>query len=451
MSASPKARRPPEVAERPGLRSRLVAGKLLGAVTDARTSLDGLLDPTGGHPGYRALEARDQALVRAILLSVLRHRGTIERALAERLERPLPGNASALKHLLHVAAAQVLFLDVPDSAAVDLANAAAEADPRNRRFKGLANALLRRIAREKEAIRPQPAENLPSWLGSRLARAYGAATAAAIAAAHAVPPPLDLTVKSDPAGWATRLGGVLLPTGTVRLPALDRPLPELPGFADGEWWVQDAAAALPAQLFGDVRGRRVADLCAAPGGKTAQLAHAGAHVTAVDASRSRMRRLSENLARLGLDAETVEADAANFAPAEPFDAVLVDAPCSSTGTIRRHPDVAFTKDGREVEKLAAVQARLLRHAARLVAPGGTLVFSNCSILPDEGEAVAEGFLREHPHFRLDPVRAAEVPGLSEAIGPAGFLRTLPSMLPNEAEPRLAGLDGFFAARFVRLS
>ncbi|GGE06669.1 MFS transporter [Aureimonas endophytica] len=453
MSAASKkgARRPapaPAAPDRPGLAARLVAARLLGAVVETRTSLDGLTDPKGGHPGFRALEPRDQGLVKAILLSALRHRGTLERVLAERLEHPLPEGARSLRHLLHVAAAQILFLDVPDSAAVDLGVAAADGDPRNRRFKGLVNALLRRLAREKAAIAPLAGETLPGWLRERLVASYGVPATEAIALAHLAPAPIDLTVKSDPEGWAARLGGRALPTGTVRLAALDGPLTDLPGFAEGEWWVQDAAAALPARLFGPLRGRRALDLCAAPGGKTAQLAEAGAAVTALDQSETRMRRLRDNLTRLGLQAETLVADAASFAPDAPFDAVLLDAPCSSTGTIRRHPDVAFTKDAAEVEKLARVQARLLAHAAKLVAPGGTLVFSNCSLDPAEGEAVVEAFLAEEPDFHLDPVRPEELPGLGEAIDAQGRLRTLPSMLADP-EPRLSGLDGFFAARLIR--
>lgn len=417
-------------------------------MVDARTSLDGLLDGRGGHPGYRALDGRDQGLVRAILLTALRHRGTIARLLAERLERPLPGQADALKHLLHVGAAQILFLDVPDSAAVDLANAAADGDPRNRRFKGLVNALLRRLAREKAGIAVDPMENLAPWLGRRLLSAYGAAATEAIARAHLALPALDLTVKSDAGAHAERLGGVVLATGSVRLAGFEGPLVDLPGFAEGEWWVQDAAAALPVRFFGDIAGRRVADLCAAPGGKTAQLCHLGARVTALDQSASRMRRLEENLARLKLHAETAVTALADYGTLELFDAVLLDAPCSSTGTIRRHPDVAWTKSAAEIGKLAEVQARLLREAARLLRPGGTLVFSNCSLDPAEGEAVVDGFLAERDDFRLDPVRPDELSVLSGAIDGKGRLRTVPTMLPND-EPRLAGLDGFFAARLVR--
>ncbi|MEO9788404.1 MAG: transcription antitermination factor NusB, partial [Aurantimonas coralicida] len=229
--------------DRPGLGARLVATKLLSAIVDARTSADGLLDAAGGHPGFRALEGRDQGLVKAIILSALRFRGTISRALDACLDRPLPPNAAALKHILHVGATQILFLDVPDSAAVDLAVAAANVDSRSRRFAGMINAVLRRLSREKDALREvaTATENMPDWLAARMVAAYGPERTEAIARAHLTPAPLDLTVKSDPAGWAGKLGGVALPNGTVRLGSFDGPVTALEGFAEGEWWVQDAA------------------------------------------------------------------------------------------------------------------------------------------------------------------------------------------------------------------
>ncbi|WP_224001653.1 RsmB/NOP family class I SAM-dependent RNA methyltransferase [Aureimonas sp. SA4125] len=437
--------------DRPGLGARLVAAKLLSAIVDAKTSADGLLDGGNGHPGFRALEGRDQGLVKAIILTALRFRGTIERAIDRCLDRPLPPNAVALRHILHVGAAQVLYLDVPDSAAVDLAVAACAVDSRSQRFGGMVNAVLRRLSREKESLKlvSKPGENVPEWLMQKLVGAYGKERALAIAAAHLTPAPLDITVKSDAAGWAEKLGGVMLPTGTVRLGAFDGPVTALPGFAEGAWWVQDAAAALPARLFGDVAGLRVADLCAAPGGKTAQLASAGARVTALDINANRMKRLQENLGRLQLDVETVVTDLARYVPETPFDAVLLDSPCSSTGTVRRHPDVAYTKDDAEVEKLAEVQARLLGEAARLVRAGGILVFSNCSLDPREGEIVVAEFLAVHADFGVDPIRPEELPGLEAAIDAKGMLRTAPDLLPAE-DPRLAGLDGFFAARLRKL-
>ena len=448
-----KTGRRPDAADTPGLAARQTAARLLAAVIDARTSLDGLTDADHGHPQYRALDQRDRSLVRAILATALRYRMTIERLIERRLERPLPANARALSHILHVAAAQMLFLDVPDSAAVDLAVTQARGDPRTARFSGLVNAVLRALARVKERALPAAlaaGDDAPEWFSTRLAQAYGPAKARAILAAHRLEAPVDFTARADPEGWAARLGGVVLPTGTVRVARPAAAIPDLPGFAEGAWWIQDAAAALPARLLGDVAGLSVADLCAAPGGKTAQLALAGARVTAIDISRNRLRRLAVNLARLGLAAEIVEADLLSFAPAAPFDAVLLDAPCSSTGTVRRHPDVPWTKTPEDIDKLVGVQRRLLDRAVGLVRPGGRIVFSNCSLDPMEGEALVAAFLAETPGVAADPVRPGEVAGADPFLTPQGMLRTTPADL-DLGEPALSGMDGFFAARLLRVS
>ena len=432
----------------PGLAARLAATRLLAAVVEAKTPLDGMTDAQHGHPQYRALDDRDRGLVRAILVSALRHRNTIAALISERLDRPLPGNAHTLSHILHVALAQMLFLDVPDSAAVDLAVEQAKADPRTQRFASLVNAVLRGAGRDKDEALPRllaATRDAPDWFVRRMEKAYGGEATAAILAAHRIESPVDFTVKADPAAWAERLGGIVLPTGSVRIEKLDRAVSDLPGYAEGEWWVQDAAAALPARLMGAVAGKRVADLCAAPGGKTAQLVLAGARVTAVEISANRLKRLTGNLARLKLEAELVTADLATYQPAELFDAILLDAPCSSTGTVRRHPDVLWTKTEADIAKLAEVQRALLGHAARLLKPGGTIVFSNCSLDPLEGEDLVRAFLSETPDFVLDPIRAEEVPGIAEFVTPEGFLRTTPAGLRMET-PQLSGLDGFFAAR-----
>mgnify|MGYP002379002864 CR=1 FL=1 len=434
-----------------GLAARKAAARLLAAVIDARTPLDGLTDHEHGHPQYRALDPRDRALVRAILVTALRHRMTIAGLIARRLEKPLPPNATALAHILHVAAAQILFLDVPDSAAVDLAVTHAKADPRTARFSGLVNGVLRSIVRGKEAELSEAlerTEDAPPWFSERLRAAYGADIAKRILAAHRHEAPVDFSVKSDPEGWAGRLGGIVTPVGTVRVERLAAPVPELPGFDDGAWWVQDAAASLPARLFGDVRGLRVADLCAAPGGKTAQLALAGADVTALDSSKNRIARLRQNLDRLGLKAEIVQADLLDFQPEAPFDAVLLDAPCSSTGTVRRHPDVLWTKTPADIDKLAGLQARLLAHAVTLVRPGGLIVFSNCSLDPREGEDLYRDFLANTPGVVHDPVDAGEIAGLAPFLTAQGTLRSTPAGMDLGA-PGVCGLDGFFAARMRR--
>ncbi len=434
-----------QVPEKTGIAPRQVAARLLAAVVDRRVSLDGMLDAENGNPGYRALNEADRALVRAILNTSLRHLPRIQAIIDSLVESPLPDGARSLYHILVVAAAQILYLEVPDHSAVDLAVEQAGSDPRSRRFAGLVNAVLRRLAREKvphlTATHAVPV--IPAWFFDRLSEVYGPERAARISESQLEPVAIDLTVKDDPQGWARRLGGRLLPTGSVRLPAFAGRVPDLEGFADGAWWVQDAAASIPARLFPDLAGRRVADLCAAPGGKTAQLAQAGAVVTALDQSANRLKRLEGNLARLGLAATMIATNLLDFKPAEAFDAVLLDAPCSSTGTIRRHPDVLWTKGPADIDKLAALQERLLRHAMTLVRPGGHLVFSNCSLDPCEGEDMVARVLANAPGWSRVPLQPADWPGLEEAISPLGAFRTTPDMLKGE-EGFSGGLDGFYA-------
>lgn len=437
--------------ERAGLAARKTAARLLAAITDKQTPADGLTDDQHGHPQYLTLEPRDRSLVRAILATALRFRVTIETLLAERLERPLPGNARTLNHIFHVALAQMLFLDVPDRAAVDLAVAHAGEDPRTKRFTALVNGVLRAIGRRKDKRLPAALENTvnaPDWFVQRLTDAYGPAKTSTILQAHLRPAPIDITVKSDPEIWAERLGGIVTPTGSVRLPKLETPVSDLPGYAEGAWWVQDAAAALPARLIGNVAGLEVADLCAAPGGKTAQLAAAGGHVTAVDISKNRLNRLAVNLKRLDLEADLTVSDLHKLNPENPFDAVLLDTPCSSTGTVRRHPDVPWVKSPDDITKLAEVQFRLLETAARLVKPEGILVFSNCSLDPAEGEQLVERFFREHEDFELLPIGSGEIAGIDDYLTAEGMLRTTPADM-DLGTHEMSGMDGFFAARFRR--
>ncbi|CAN7749862.1 RsmB/NOP family class I SAM-dependent RNA methyltransferase [Mesorhizobium caraganae] len=434
-----------------GLAARKAAARLLAAVIDARTPLDGLTDHENGHPQYKALDLRDRGLVRAILVTALRYRMTIAGLLAKRLEKPLPPNATALSHVLHVAAAQILFLDIPDSAAVDLAVTHAKSDPRTQRFSGLVNGVLRTLARAKETELPAAlaaTDEAPKWFSDRLKAAYGADKTKQILAAHRVEAPVDFTVKADPELWAEKLGGIVLPTGTIRVEKLSASVTELPGFGDGAWWVQDAAASFPARLFGEVKGLRIADLCAAPGGKTAQLILAGAKVTAVDNSKNRLARLTHNLERLGLSVDIVQADLLKYQPAELFDAVLLDAPCSSTGTVRRHPDVPWTKTMADVEKLADLQARLLARAVTLVKPGGRIVFSNCSLDPIEGEDLYRVFLAGNRTIADDPLQPGEIDGIDAFLTSQGTLRTTPADF-DLGSPGISGLDGFFAARMRR--
>jgi 16S rRNA (cytosine967-C5)-methyltransferase len=393
-----------------------------------------------------SLPARDEALARAIVTVTLRRLGTLRRAVSERLAKSSPD--ARLTALLLNAAAQILFMDVPDHAAVDTTIALARRDRRLERYAGLANAVLRRIGREREeilaALDPL-ADDTPDWLRERWIAAYGEGAARSIADAHGRETGLDVTVREDAEAWAEKLGGRVLPTGSVRLENRDR-VRDLPGYAEGRWWIQDAAAAIPARLLRVRPGERVADLCAAPGGKTAQLAAAGAEVVAIDRSDKRLARLRENLDRLGLTAEIRVSDALNLGD-ETFDAVLLDAPCTATGTIRRHPDVAWTKRPVDVVRLADLQSRLLDKAAALTAPGGRLVYCTCSLEPEEGENQAAAFLARHPRFVREPVTADEVGGLSGLVTREGDLRTRPSDMLGDGEDAPAGLDGFFAARF----
>jgi 16S rRNA (cytosine967-C5)-methyltransferase len=411
------------------LASRRAALDVLVACLEKGQPLD---DALGRHAGFAELDPRDRAFVRLLLATTLRRLGEIDTVLGAMIERPLEGANAPGREVLRLGAAQLLFLGTPAHAAVDTSVRLVE-QAGLPHLKGLANAVLRRVSREGVALlgdRDPARLNTPLWLWESWTEAYGEERTRAIAAAHLIEAPLDLTPRSDALFWAGRLEGELLPTGTIRRVA-GGAISELPGYAEGAWWVQDAAAALPARLLGDVSGRRVADLCAAPGGKTMQLCAAGAYVTAVDISARRMQRLGENLARAGLKAELVTSDAAKWTAEEKFDAVLLDAPCSGTGTLRRHPDIAWLQDEEDIGGLTLAQDRLLANAVKLLKPDGVLVYAVCSLQPDEGPArIAAARLN-----RL-PVQPVELPGLEAAITPEGDVRTLPSM----------GVDGFYIAR-----
>ena len=423
------------------LASRHAALDVLVACLDKGQPLD---DALARHKGFAGLEPRDRAFVRLLLATTVRRLGEIDQVLGSLIERPFKAADAAGRQVLRLGAAQLLFLGTPAHAAVDT-SVRLIVDAGMPRLKGLANAVLRRVAREGLALlgdRDPARLNTPQWLWRSWLDTYGEATTRAIAAAHLVEAPLDLTPRGDAEFWAERLEGELLPTGTIRR-ATGGAIVDLPGFAEGAWWVQDAAATLPARLLGDVSGKRVADHCAAPGGKTLQLAAAGAHVTAVDISGRRIVRLGENLARARLTAELVTADAGTWAPPETFDAILLDAPCSGTGTLRRHPDIAWLKDEDDVDRLSLTQDRLLLHAVELLKPGGMLVYAVCSLQEDEGPARIASLLARDTRLQRRPVEAAELPGLEAALTPSGDIRTLPSMWAERG-----GLDGFYIARIT---
>jgi len=407
--------------------TRNAAFDLLSAVFDRRRPLEEALD------ALPAMEGRDRAAAHRLAATVLRRAGTLDAVLEPFLAKAPP---APVRQVLRIGAAGLLLLGTPAHAAVATAVALARARGLAP-FAGLANAVLRRVAEAGPAALAEldgPRLDTPGWLWS----AWGA-DARAIATAHQSEAPLDLSLRP---GATAPAGGERLPTGSVRLPAGSR-VAELAGYEGGEFWVQDAAAALPARLLVARPGERVADLCAAPGGKTAQLASAGARVMAVERDPGRIGRLRENLARLRLDAQIVQADAAAWRPDAPLDAVLLDAPCSATGTIRRHPDVPHLKRPRDLASLAAGQDKLLDAAAAMLRPRGRLIYAVCSLQPEEGPARI-GAALGRTGLRHDPFTPAELAPLPEARMAEGYLRTHPGLWSERG-----GMDGFFAARLVK--
>lgn len=417
-----------------GLPARQAAITLLEAALDRRGGFDEVL---GG--ALKRLDGRDRAFARALALAALRHLGPIDNALQAKLSRPPPERVVSI---LRLGAAQAFWLNVPDHAAVASSVDLAAAGKNTAKFKGLVNAVLRGLLREGP-----PAESadtlLPAWLAARWRAAYGEAALAELAATVTQEPATDLTPR-DPAEaevLAPALEAEILPGPTLRA-GLKGDIAGWPGFAEGRWWVQDAAAAIPARLLLVKPGETALDLCAAPGGKTLQLAAAGAEVVALDRSAPRLMRLTENLARLNLQAEVVTAEGEAWSDDRQFDAVLLDAPCSSTGTFRRHPDVLWATSPADIAKLSAVQARLLESAAGRVKPGGRLVYCVCSLEPEEGESRIRAFLDAHPDFTTDRIQPGEGGAPEASLTPQGWLRILPFH-------REGGMDGFFAARLVR--
>jgi 16S rRNA (cytosine967-C5)-methyltransferase len=410
---------------------------MLSPVLRQRRPLDSQLER------LKALPPRDASFARALVSHTLRHLGELEALLRHFVPKPLaPHKAGPAMEILLLGACELLLLKAAPHASVDAANRLAAADSKAMHFKPLINAVLRRIAREGEAVRATldgVRLNTPDWLWTRWEAQYGAEIARAIAAAHGREAPLDICLKHDSADLPEAL---LLFGRTRRLRESGR-IEELPGFATGDWWVQDAAASLPALLLGDVNGKKVIDLCAAPGGKTMQLAAAGADVIAVEREPARAARIRENLARTQLSATVLEADARDVTVSAPL--VLLDAPCSATGTIRRHPDLPWIKGAEDVNACAMGAADLLEGAARLVEPGGLLVFAVCSLEREEGEEQVDAFLSAHPDFTRLPIGTEELFGHAEWLTEAGDLRTLPCHLGD-----LGGMDGFYAARLKRL-
>jgi len=426
----------------PGQPARAAALEILSAVLRKHRPLDAALDEILPRAN---LEPRDSGFARAIASETLRRFGQLDALLRSFIAKlPSPHRCGPTLEILLAASCELLFLDVPAHAAVDAANKLAARDQKAVHFKPLINATLRRIAREgRAALDAKDGErlNTPDWLWTRWRETYGEETVRAIARAHAAQPPLDILRKDRAFEIA---GAHALPGDVLRLRDAGR-VEDIAGFAQGAWWVQDFAATLPARLLGDVRGKSVIDLCAAPGGKTAQLVANGALVTAVERDPARMARLKENLARLALSAIFVESDVLDFQPDAPAPFVLLDAPCSATGTIRRHPELPWIKSADDINLCANTAGELLDAAAEMVAPEGLLVFAVCSLEPEEGAEQIAQFLERRSDFARVPVAASELFGMNELVSPDGDLRTLPCHLAEQG-----GMDGFYAARLKRL-
>lgn len=392
---------------------------------------------------FGTLSSPDRAFAQLMVKTVLRRLGQIDAIVASLLERPLHNSASRIQHILRLGVAQLIWLQTPPHAAVNESVEMVKSINLPK-FTGLVNVVLKRISTEGAGIvqtQDEERMNTPDWLWHRWLSAYGEQICRHIARTHLAEPPLDITPKDHANDWAEKLGAHLLPTGTLRL--LERSsVPALPGFDEGAWWVQDAAASIPAQLLGKIQGEYVVDLCAAPGGKTAQLLAKGARVTAVDITENRMHTLKDNLKRLNFSAECVTADALKWKPAKAPDGILLDAPCSATGTIRRHPDVAWNRTPDDVVRLCFTQQRLLNHAVDILKPGGRLVYAVCSLQPEEGEHQIIKLLENRKDVALMPAP----PYYAAYSTTRGGIRTLPSHMEE-----LGGMDGFYTALLTKVS
>jgi 16S rRNA (cytosine967-C5)-methyltransferase len=413
-----------------GVQARRSAVYLLDMILEEESLMSELL----AAGALEKLPPDDRARAQRLALDTLRGMERADRLLQKHLSKNPP---MTVRNALRVGTIELC----QGGAAHGVVNAMVELVGSHKKLghlKGLTNAVLRKIATEgPEAWAALRSPRLPKWLRGPLSEEWGADAMAAIEAAHFAGAPLDLSARKDPVALAEAVGGIVLPTGSVRVADAGQ-VTAMPGFAEGDWWVQDAAAALPVKILAPQKGEAVLDLCAAPGGKTMQLAAAGAQVTAVDSSKPRMQRVRENLARVHLPAKVVVVDAREFEGQ--FDAIMLDAPCSATGTIRRHPDLPYAKDGSEFGDLIELQAELIDHAWSLLNPGGRLVFCTCSLLPDEGEVQIDEALERHSDMTVDR-GALDIPGVDPAwISSEGGLRLRPDYWPD-----LGGMDGFYIA------
>ncbi len=423
-----------------GLALRLAAAQRLRSVLNGDNFI-----PLGA---TELADSRDRALANRLITTALRRQGQLNFIIHSLLDKGMPGKSGSFEAILRLSLAQLVFLpDLGAHSALFLAVEAVKRDAKARHLSGLMNAVLR-TAQANSAKFSMLEDDLliPDTFGDTWLKAYGEDAIDGFTAALLAGAPLDLTLKEADPDLIEELGASPVIADTVRLDTRDRPVEALPGFADGRWWVQDAASAIPARLLGLPAGARVLDLCAAPGGKTAQLIKAGYSVTALDNDAKRIERLSENLARLNYSAEIVTADAGNYAPAGLYDGVLLDAPCSATGTFRRHPEVIWHRSVADVEGRVRLQRALLVNALRCLKSEGVLIYCVCSLEPAEGEKQVQWALDTLPGLDLLPISKDELPGLEQAVLPSGLVRTHPAMRPNNLD---GGMDGFFVARFRR--
>ena len=420
---------------------RAVALDLLNSIFVKKRTLDQAIFTC---KTFDTLPPADKGFARLLTVTVMRRAGQIDNIIQCFLRKGMPSGARDFKNILRIACAEILFLDGKAHAAVDTAVTLVEAK-KLLHLKGLANAVLRRLANEgKSKLKGIPVRlNYPNWLITSWTKHYGSEKAGKIFEICVQEPMLDISVKSEPSYWAKRLDGKVLANGSIRRKFSGR-IENLPGYDEGAWWVQDAGATLPVQLFGKLDGANVLDVCAAPGGKTAQLLCSGANVTSIDISSVRMRRLKENLDRLGLKAELIHVDIKKWDTNKLFDFIFLDAPCSATGTIRRNPDVLIHKTYEDIQKLSVVQMEILQTVSKFVRPGGQLLYCTCSLQYEEGEAQVDHFLSKNKGFSRDPIGAHEIGDFSDAINENGDLRLLPYHLEGNT-----GTDGFFASRLTR--
>ncbi|WP_370271890.1 RsmB/NOP family class I SAM-dependent RNA methyltransferase [Hyphomonas atlantica] len=420
-----------------GAQTRRAAAELLMLTLDSRRTLDEAMAKTDS---YNDLEGPDRGFARVMASAALRELGRIDAGLSPLLSRPLEATSPAIRALLRIGAVQLWRLDTPAHAAVSETVEAAKGWPDARSGGSFLNAVLRRAADTDPGLDAMSAISVwPDWLADRFAADLGAEGAERLAAHQLSEAPLFLSARSDPAEVVTATHGDLLPTGSVRLGHSN--VETLPGYDSGDWWVQDAAAALPARLLGATEDDKIIDLCAAPGGKTLQLATSGAQVTAVDRSKPRLERLRENLARTGLSADIIAANADEWRPDASVSKLLLDAPCSALGTLRRHPEGAWIKREAEIDRFPTAQARLFAAAADMVVSGGTVIYCVCTPLKSEGLEIVEGALSNSLYTR-HAIEPDEIPGFEHCLTEAGDLLTIPS--------EGAGHDAFFIARLTRL-